>query len=177
MMNSTEFDSETDNLKSERRYDDFSTLDWMYHRSRGHSRGHSHPTASPENPRITTSTSSGNLRVSVSHNTSLSQPKRCVPWKNYCDGIKNLHYDLQTWLAVTIIGILLGFIATWLDVIIEWAGDLKEGMCHSFPYLGKKKCCWEQWDECTHHQSLFNRILLSLEPDDATVQTYYKAFQ
>ncbi|ORZ31294.1 chloride channel [Catenaria anguillulae PL171] len=52
----------------------------------------------------------------------------------------------DTWLAALAIGLLVGCVAAWLDVALEWASDLKEGVCYAGKiYMSKKKCCWEQW--------------------------------
>ncbi|KAI9164495.1 glycerol ethanol, ferric requiring protein [Blastocladiella emersonii ATCC 22665] len=103
----------------QRRYDDFSTLDWMHHLTR--SRHRDAAAASAGGP--------GRRR----HGGGGDHP--AAWWE-----------DIQSWAAVTIIGVLVGAVAAWLDVVLEWAADLRSGTCATYPYLSQKKCCWEQWD-------------------------------
>ncbi len=53
-----------------------------------------------------------------------------------------LWITFQVWLALTLIGGLVGFIAGCLNIITEWLGDLKEGYCSAGFYLNKSFCCW-----------------------------------
>lgn len=57
---------------------------------------------------------------------------------------------LQSWVALTLIGLLVGIIAGCLNIITEWLGDLKQGHCSGAFYLNRDFCCWgESEGQCT----------------------------
>ncbi|KAL7750461.1 glycerol ethanol, ferric requiring protein [Sorochytrium milnesiophthora] len=60
--------------------------------------------------------------------------------------LQSLH-TAQSWLAVLLVALPIGLTAGWVDIVLEWASDLKYGVCSTAWYLDRKKCCWEQWDD------------------------------
>lgn len=56
----------------------------------------------------------------------------------------------QIWLLLVLTGIGTGIFAASIDIVSDWLGDLKEGVCTAGPgggrfYLNKTFCCWG-WD-------------------------------
>lgn len=52
-------------------------------------------------------------------------------------------YDAgQAWIVVTLVGAVIGLIAACLNIITEWLGDIKLGHCETAFYLNENFCCW-----------------------------------
>lgn len=52
-------------------------------------------------------------------------------------------YDAgQAWLVVTLIGTAIGLNAAFLNIITEWLSDIKLGRCTTAFYLNESFCCW-----------------------------------
>ncbi|PNY26536.1 Chloride channel protein [Tolypocladium capitatum] len=52
-------------------------------------------------------------------------------------------YDAaQGWIVVTIIGAAIGLNAAFLNIVTEWLSDIKLGHCTTAFYLNEKFCCW-----------------------------------
>ncbi|PYH98050.1 voltage-gated chloride channel [Aspergillus ellipticus CBS 707.79] len=52
-------------------------------------------------------------------------------------------YDAgQAWLVVTIVGVAIGLISAFLNIITEWLSDVKLGHCTTAFYLNEQFCCW-----------------------------------
>lgn len=70
----------------------------------------------------------------------------------------------QTWLVLALMGILIGLIASCLNIITAWLSSIRIGHCSNNLYLNKTFCCWGQDDEnCPEWQhwsnfGLFNYI-------------------
>eukprot|EP01062_Namystynia_karyoxenos_P001246 TRINITY_DN1042_c0_g1_i1.p1 TRINITY_DN1042_c0_g1~~TRINITY_DN1042_c0_g1_i1.p1 ORF type:complete len:925 (+),score=245.33 TRINITY_DN1042_c0_g1_i1:94-2775(+) len=65
---------------------------------------------------------------------------------------------LQGWVAVLVIGIITGIVASMIHIGVDFFTDLKEGMCRDYFWLTKKACCpadperhsctaWMTWGE------------------------------
>lgn len=53
----------------------------------------------------------------------------------------------QIWIILVLTGIVTGAIAAWIDVVSDWLGDVKQGVCKGGAgggkfYLNKTFCCW-----------------------------------
>lgn len=53
----------------------------------------------------------------------------------------------QIWIILVLTGIVTGVIAAWIDVVSDWLGDVKQGVCKGGAgggkfYLNKTFCCW-----------------------------------
>ncbi|BFZ58901.1 glycerol ethanol, ferric requiring protein [Savitreella phatthalungensis] len=48
----------------------------------------------------------------------------------------------QTWIAVTLAGVVIGLNAAVLSILTEFLGDVKHGYCRRSWYLNKAFCCW-----------------------------------
>ncbi|TPX37050.1 hypothetical protein SmJEL517_g00989 [Synchytrium microbalum] len=47
----------------------------------------------------------------------------------------------QSWILVTIVGICIGVVAAFVDVVAAWLGDIRMGYCQTEWYVSKKICC------------------------------------
>ncbi|PFH60277.1 hypothetical protein XA68_11197 [Ophiocordyceps unilateralis] len=60
-------------------------------------------------------------------------------------------YDAaQGWIVVTIIGVAIGLNAAFLNIITEWLSDIKTGYCSTAFYLNENFCCWGEKNGCSH---------------------------
>lgn len=59
-------------------------------------------------------------------------------------------YDAgQAWLVVTIVGAAIGLNAAFLNIVTEWLSDIKLGYCTTAFYLNEQFCCWGAEDGMT----------------------------
>jgi chloride channel 3/4/5 len=47
----------------------------------------------------------------------------------------------QSWILISLVGIIIGFIAGWVDVVAVWLTDIRTGRCSNEWYSGHKACC------------------------------------
>ncbi|KAJ3376128.1 glycerol ethanol, ferric requiring protein [Allomyces arbusculus] len=129
-----------------RRYDQFSTLDWMHHvvreRARRARRAHARRVQAWRRAGTVGPSHWLQRRGSADLMGAGPLPGGGIPGYDASD----VWDDMQAWGAVTVTGILVGCVAAWLGVTLEWASDLKTGFCKPYPYLNQKKCCWQNWD-------------------------------
>ncbi|RDA86805.1 hypothetical protein CP532_6372 [Ophiocordyceps camponoti-leonardi (nom. inval.)] len=60
-------------------------------------------------------------------------------------------YDAaQGWIVVTIIGVAIGLNAAFLNIVTEWLSDIKLGYCSTAFYLNQSFCCWGEETACSH---------------------------
>ncbi|KAJ3169274.1 glycerol ethanol, ferric requiring protein [Geranomyces variabilis] len=52
----------------------------------------------------------------------------------------------QSWILISIIGISIGLVAGWIDVIAAWLGDIRFGYCSTEWHISKSICCTGQYD-------------------------------
>ncbi|KAI8812268.1 chloride channel, partial [Cladochytrium replicatum] len=52
-----------------------------------------------------------------------------------------LFEDAQSWLLVFLVGITIGFAASWIDIVAAWLTDVRMGFCGTDWYLPKNVCC------------------------------------
>ncbi|KAL1962879.1 hypothetical protein VTN77DRAFT_9057 [Rasamsonia byssochlamydoides] len=58
-------------------------------------------------------------------------------------------YDAgQAWLVVTIVGAAIGLNAAFLNIVTEWLSDIKLGYCTTAFYLNEQFCCWGAENGC-----------------------------
>ncbi|EMD39275.1 hypothetical protein CERSUDRAFT_112928 [Gelatoporia subvermispora B] len=75
------------------------------------------------------------------------------------------------WFVAVATGVGIGLAGAWLDILVKWLGDLREGRCaHGFFY-NQVTCCsgvdpgelcteWQTWSETLHVRSIFGQSLL-----------------
>ncbi|CAG8644123.1 2674_t:CDS:2, partial [Acaulospora colombiana] len=100
-------------LEELRRYEDFTTIDWVqdaiYERSRLNA-----------------------LRSAAIENRS--------SWATW---FQLSYEAGQAWIVVSIVGIIIGLNAALIDITTEWLSDIKFGYCKNSWWLNQKFCCWE----------------------------------
>lgn len=106
-----------------RRYEDFTTIDWVQDASREHRRKEEQLSRS-----IISRESRGRIRT----------------WRQL---VTDSYESGQAWLVVTIVGACIGLNAACLNILTEFLGDLKTGYCDKSWYLNKEFCCWGESEE------------------------------
>ncbi|KAF9453587.1 Cl-channel protein [Macrolepiota fuliginosa MF-IS2] len=75
------------------------------------------------------------------------------------------------WLVVILTGIGVGIAGAWLDVLVKWLGDLREGRCSYGFFYNQVACCsgidpgevcyeWQSWSTYYGFRSIFGASLL-----------------
>ncbi|KAF1816910.1 chloride channel protein [Eremomyces bilateralis CBS 781.70] len=54
----------------------------------------------------------------------------------------------QAWLVVSLIGAAIGLNAAFLNIVTEWLSDIKLGYCTTAFYLNENFCCWGAENGC-----------------------------
>ncbi|KAJ7282794.1 Cl-channel protein [Mycena rebaudengoi] len=49
----------------------------------------------------------------------------------------------QTWFVVSLVGVCIGFNAAIISILTEWLSDIKMGYCRDGWWLNQQFCCWE----------------------------------
>jgi len=62
------------------------------------------------------------------------------------DKIYRVFYRTQGWIFVTWIAVVVGFIAGWIDVAVDFLGDTRFGYCNYGNFLSKKLCCQSSFE-------------------------------
>ncbi|KAJ6508108.1 Cl-channel protein [Mycena vulgaris] len=103
-------------LEQIRRYEDFSTIDW-----------------------IQDSILERNRRVRDARGGPRgdSGPAR-VEWQ-----VRRALDAGQTWFVVSLVGVCIGLNAALISIVTEWLSDIKMGYCHDGWWLNQQFCCWE----------------------------------
>ncbi|KAE9399949.1 Cl-channel protein [Gymnopus androsaceus JB14] len=77
----------------------------------------------------------------------------------------------RVWLVVVATGIGIGVAGAWLDVLVKWLGDLREGRCQAGFFHNQVTCCsgldpgelcteWQTWSEYFDVRYIFVQSLL-----------------
>ncbi|KAF8075038.1 Cl-channel protein [Lyophyllum atratum] len=77
----------------------------------------------------------------------------------------------RLWFVVIMVGLGIGITGAWLDVLVKWLGDLREGHCSYGFFYNQVACCsgldpgekcreWITWSEFLHVRSIFLQSLL-----------------
>ncbi|KAI5242933.1 CLC voltage-gated chloride channel [Aureobasidium subglaciale] len=70
-------------------------------------------------------------------------------------------YDAgQAWLVVTLIGTAIGLNAAFLNIVTEWLSDIKLGHCTTAFYLNESFCCWGAEEGCSSPINFVCRLLI-----------------
>ncbi|CAN3375650.1 hypothetical protein DIURU_001213 [Diutina rugosa] len=59
-----------------------------------------------------------------------------------------VYASMQNWLVLTVMGIIIGAIASCLNIITSWAASIRTGHCPNNFYLSRTLCCWWQSEHC-----------------------------
>ncbi|KEQ96638.1 hypothetical protein AUEXF2481DRAFT_4111 [Aureobasidium subglaciale EXF-2481] len=69
-------------------------------------------------------------------------------------------YDAgQAWLVVTLIGTAIGLNAAFLNIVTEWLSDIKLGHCTTAFYLNESFCCWGAEEGCAEWRPWSSHII------------------
>ncbi|KAH9893401.1 chloride channel [Cubamyces lactineus] len=75
------------------------------------------------------------------------------------------------WLVVVLTGLGIGVLGAWLDVLVKWLGDLREGRCAYGFFYNQVACCsgldpgevcedWMSWSKYLGVHSIFGQSML-----------------
>lgn len=92
------------------------------------------------------------------HRQRLARKKPAMTW------LQQLFQNTRTWLVLVAMGVIIGVIASCLNIITAWLALMRTGYCSSNYYLSEVFCCWDQGEECTNWRpwlrfSLFRYIM------------------
>lgn len=100
-----------------RRYEDFTTIDWVQDSAREQLR----------------------RRARRKESAGFFERDGRVGWRRKLWD----SYDAgQAWIVVTLVGAAIGLNAGFLNIVTEWLSDTKRGYCTTAFYLNEKFCCW-----------------------------------
>ncbi|SPO27623.1 probable voltage-gated chloride channel (clc-a) [Ustilago trichophora] len=147
-----------------RRYESFSTVDWVVDNTRERNRlarerqaasAHFVASSSPSNAHLANGSSSANADAAWGH---IGFGRGGVPPRWWSRG----PWGRRAWLlwgiiksalsaftdsgVIVLVGILIGLNMGVISLATEWASDLKQGYCKSGWWLNQKFCCWEMMD-------------------------------
>ncbi|KKF97642.1 H(+)/Cl(-) exchange transporter 3 [Ceratocystis platani] len=106
-----------------KRYEDFTTIDWVQDAVREHARRQ--------------------LRKQQLSGWRNNNGK--VGWKYR---LYESYEAGQAWMVVTLIGMAIGMIAAIINIVSEWLSDIKIGHCKTAFYLNEEFCCWGEDNGC-----------------------------
>ncbi|KAJ5894214.1 hypothetical protein N7495_005905 [Penicillium taxi] len=113
----------TEEISEIKRYEDFSTIDWvqdaLYEQSR--------------------------RRAKRRSGTGFWDQEGVLSWRRK---LKESYAAGQAWLVVTLVGIAIGLNSAVLNIITEWLSDIKLGHCTTAFYLNQQFCCWGSEGGC-----------------------------
>ncbi|XWW95400.1 hypothetical protein V2A60_003358 [Cordyceps javanica] len=111
-----------DELAEIKRYEDFTTIDWVQDAAREQAR-----------------------RKTKQRRAAGLYAQGQTTWRYRL----SRSYDAaQGWIVVTIIGAAIGLNAAFLNIITEWLADIKLGYCTTAFYLNENFCCWGEDNGC-----------------------------
>lgn len=160
----------TEKLGKIKRYEDFSTIDWVqdavYEEARRRiARRHAGPTPVNKLPRGT------DIDIDVDDDLRGSGGIIAKCWSSWnafwrqpgSFGWRHKVYESydagQRWVVITLVGAAIGLISAVLNIITEWLSDIKIGYCETGWYLNENFCCWgEEEGHCPQwkHWSRFS---------------------
>lgn len=113
----------TEEIAEIKRYEDFTTIDWVQDDARERLR----------------------RRARRKENEGFFGQDGVLGWRRKVSD----SYDAgQAWLVVTIVGVVIGLNAAALNIITEWLSDVKLGYCTTAFYLNEQFCCWGAENGC-----------------------------
>ena len=107
----------TEEIEEIKRYEDFTTIDWVQDAAREQ------------------------VRRNVRRKENTERRKGRGGW-DVRQKIWELYDAGQAWIVVTLVGIAIGINAAVLNIVTEWMSDVKLGYCETAFYLNQNFCCW-----------------------------------
>jgi chloride channel 3/4/5 len=105
-------------IASIKRYEDFTTIDWVQDAAREQLRRKARRRSNPRTPH------GWRARIADAYDAG------------------------QAWIVVTLVGAAIGLNAAVLNIVTEWLSDIKMGHCSTAFYLNETFCCWGAEDGC-----------------------------
>ncbi len=113
----------TEEIAEIKRYEDFTTIDWVQDDAREQLR----------------------RRARRNENAGFFGRAGVMGWRRK---VRDSYDAGQAWLVVTIVGVVIGLNAAALNIITEWLSDVKLGYCTTAFYLNEQFCCWGAENGC-----------------------------
>ena len=111
----------TDEIREIKRYEDFTTIDWVQDAVHEQAR----------------------RRARRQQGARFWDKEGAFGWRRKVSE----SYDAgQAWVVITIVGAAIGLNSAVLNIITEWLADIKLGYCTTAFYLNESFCCWEAED-------------------------------
>ena len=115
----------TEEIAEIKRYEDFTTIDWVQDDAREQLRRRA--------------------RRKENENAGFFARGRLLGWRGK---LSDSYEAGQAWIVVTIVGAVIGLNAAALNIITEWLSDVKLGYCTTAFYLNEQFCCWGAENGC-----------------------------
>ncbi|KAL0956839.1 hypothetical protein HGRIS_002951 [Hohenbuehelia grisea] len=111
-----------DELEEIRRYQDFTTIDW-----------------------VEDSILERNRRIRNERNARVCErgPRGEITVDWLRSQLRKIVDAGQTWFVVSLAGVCIGLNAGIISIVSEWLSDIKMGYCHDGWWLNQQFCCWE----------------------------------
>jgi len=118
----------TEEIEEIKRYEDFTTIDWVQDAAREQLR----------------------RRARRKENAGFERDGH-LGWRRK---LKDSYEAGQAWIVVTLVGAAIGLNAAFLNIVTEWLSDVKLGYCSTAFYLNEAFCCWgadtcDEWHRWT----------------------------
>ncbi|KAG6920141.1 hypothetical protein DXG01_004907 [Tephrocybe rancida] len=111
-----------DELEQIRRYEDFTTIDWIQ------------DSILERNRRI---------RTANSYTTPHARLRSRASWPWLWYQARKAMDISQSWFVVSLAGVVIGVNAAIISIVSEWLSDIKVGYCSDGWWLNQQFCCWE----------------------------------
>ncbi|EAU91049.2 voltage-gated chloride channel [Coprinopsis cinerea okayama7 len=117
---------EDEELEQLRRYEDFTTIDWIQDAKRERAQ---------------------RLQSARDVNTPRRGPRgeMTIPW--FWAKVRKGADAVSSWFVVSLVGVCIGLNAAIISIMSEWFSDLKMGYCSDAWWLSQQFCCWEMEGE------------------------------
>ena len=107
----------TEEIEEIKRYEDFTTIDWVQDSAREQLR----------------------RRAKRRENAGFLERAEGRGWGHK---LRESYDAGQAWIVVTLVGAAIGLNAGFLNIVTEWLSDVKLGYCTTAFYLNENFCCW-----------------------------------
>ncbi|KAI0629368.1 chloride channel [Trametes polyzona] len=127
---------------------------------------------SPRSPEKQTAYEEGSTIDWLREEAAERERKRVLGSQRGLRGLLALVQDsVGMWLVIVFTGMGTGIVGAWLDVLVRWLGDLKEGRCTYGFFYNEVACCsgldpgelceeWQSWSQYLNVHSIFAQSLL-----------------
>ncbi|KIW64624.1 hypothetical protein PV04_09547 [Phialophora macrospora] len=135
----------TEEIAEIKRYEDFTTIDWVQDAAQEHLR-----------------------RRARRKESKFFERDGVLGWRRK---LWEAYDAAQVWIVITLVGIVIGLIAAALNIITEWLSDIKVGYCTTAWYLNEGFCCygseegcdeWKRWTSFTFTNYLIYTVFAVL---------------